>query len=445
MFTIYKSAIFTGFLLFAISFFVFAAANQQIIFTFSNGESPLISVRLLVYFPAGIQPIGLTPNMLWDFNSRTLTVDINQVQPNEKISSTVVINGSAGTYVLQVQLIGRWAQVGQEFKSDLIPVETTIIESGVTRTIFKDIRSNPRVIAAVKQVVAPTAVALEVVGGGALVGNVVATNASIASNIAEVLRFVRFLGFGFFRFKRRKPWGKAYNQLTVKPIKGARIMVFEAQFQKLKDTQFTDNEGRFGFLVSPGTYYLVISKAGFQEVKTGLITVKTKEDALDINVPLISESTFGISTKPFFKFVSVLAKIINALNPFILALGTLASFAVVFILPTLFNFIVCGIYLIIDILRFILSRKIIKSVGKVIDKISKKPIGLAVVRIFDTDKNWLLSSRVTDADGHFKFLASPGNYYVTAVKEGYKSFTSQPLLVSKASALTWEIILEPAG
>ena len=367
---------------------------------------------------------------------------ISQVESNQKVSLPVSIIGPAGTYQISGKLRGQWTQIGQNFESDLITVETTIRGTGAV-SVVQSIRSNLQVVAVAKNVALPIAITLEVAGASALVSSAVTANASLAVHIAEALRFLQFIGLGSFRIRQHKPWGKVFNRLTGRAIKNATVRVFEVTFQKLKDTQFTDENGRFGFLISPGSYYLVISKEGFQDVKTAALNVKGGEEAFNIEVALIPESGAIAVAKPLVKFLNSLMKIINILNPWILALGTLASIGILVILPTLFNVIVLLVYVSLDIAKFFLSKKILKSFGRVIDKLTQQPLALVVVRIFDVDKNWLLTSRVTDAYGRFKFLVTPGNYYITCAKEGYRAYASQPLAVTKASLVSWDIILEP--
>lgn len=422
---------------------VFAQSTQEIIFTFVNGASPVNNITLFVFFPERVIPINLSSGMVWDAVTKTLSVAINKVEPYGKISLPIFVEGTFGTYQIPGKLRGKWTQIGQDFESDLIFLETTI--RGVrSESVVEILRSNPVVVAVTKNVAVPAAVALEVAGTGALISTAVSSNASLAVQIAEALRFFQFIGFGSFRIKRAKPWGKVVNKATRKEIKSATVRVFEKTFQKLKDTQFTDEAGRFGFLISPGTYYLVVSKDGFQDFKTEELVVKGGAEAFNVEVSLVPETSVLVSVKPLAKYWSVFVKIINILNPWILALGTLASVGILIILPTIFNAIVLSVYLGLDVFKFILSRKTLNSFGRVIASTTSQPLALAVVRIFDANHNWLLTSRVTDPYGRFKFLVTPGNYYITCAKEGYKPYTSQSLGISKASVVSWDITLEPA-
>ena len=196
-------------------------------------------------------------------------------------------------------------------------------------------------------------------------------------------------------------------------------------------------------MVSAGSYYLVVSKKGFQDTKTSIINIKSGTESLNIEVSLLPESSFIVRTKPLFKFIAFVFRMINRCNLFILIFGTLASIVVAIILPTLFNFIILGVYFLFDFIKYLLSRTTLKSFGQVLNKNTKQPVALAIVRLFDANKNCLLTSRATDVGGKFQFLLATGSYYVTCAKEGYKPFMSQPLILAKAGILTWDITLEP--
>src|SRR3989338_59687 len=76
----------------------FAQTVQKVIFTFNNGASPVSNLTLFVFFPEQIQPANLSSGMVWNLGTRTLTVALNQVTPNQKISLPISITGLAGTY-----------------------------------------------------------------------------------------------------------------------------------------------------------------------------------------------------------------------------------------------------------------------------------------------------------------------------------------------------------
>lgn len=72
--------------------------------------------------------------------------------------------------------------------------------------------------------------------------------------------------------------------------------------------------------------------------------------------------------------------------------------------------------------------------GVVYDSLTKQPIDLALVRLFDQETNKLVETRVTDAVGRFLFIVEPEkSYYLTADKP-YYAFPSRYLAGKKADA-----------
>ena len=408
---------------------VSAQSTQQVVFMFANGSNQINNVNFFVSFPKGIQPVNLSPKMIWEPVSRTLSVNIGIISPNQTLNITVEVSGKIGRHKISGQLNGDWMEIGRSFQSEPIAIETEII----------DLTPPTAIEIAAKKIAAPIAVTLAVTGSSALITSAISANASFATNVAEVLRFI---GFGFFRFRRRKPWGRVYNQFTKKPINGVAIKLLESKFQKLKDTQYTDKDGRFGFLIAPGAYYMTLSKRGFEELKTDLITIKAGEE-LNMEISLVSETSVVSHEKPLMAILKKILKFIDKINPWLLAGGTIISIIVAIIVPTIFNFIVIGVYAIMDAFKYLLAKKTLKSFGQVLDKNTKQPLELAVIRIFDSNKNWLLNSQVTDNSGKFKFLVTTGEYYITCAKNGYQPFTSQVLKIAGAGVVTWDIGLTP--
>ncbi|MFA5021733.1 MAG: polymorphic toxin-type HINT domain-containing protein [Patescibacteria group bacterium] len=57
--------------------------------------------------------------------------------------------------------------------------------------------------------------------------------------------------------------------------------------------------------------------------------------------------------------------------------------------------------------------------GTVYNSLTKQPVDLAIVRLYQKDNNRLVQSRVTDKSGRYNILASSGYYYLTVTKPKY--------------------------
>ncbi|MDD2786155.1 MAG: hypothetical protein PHS79_04690 [Patescibacteria group bacterium] len=78
----------------------------------------------------------------------------------------------------------------------------------------------------------------------------------------------------FRRLAYRKPlpsYGAILDQKTGKPIKSAVVRILDAQFNRILETQITDAQGRYAFLVGKGKFYITINKDGYEPVRSEAI------------------------------------------------------------------------------------------------------------------------------------------------------------------------------
>ena len=92
--------------------------------------------------------------------------------------------------------------------------------------------------------------------------------------------------------------------------------------------------------------------------------------------------------------------------------------------PTLLNWFIFSIYLLMSVLRILLTPQREKAWGVVYDTRTANPIDLAVVEIRRAADNRVLKTRLSDYEGRFSFIPPIGKYILRAAKDGYK-FPSQ--------------------
>jgi len=63
-----------------------------------------------------------------------------------------------------------------------------------------------------------------------------------------------------------------------------------------------------------------------------------------------------------------------------------------------------------------LFRRKRKKWGVIYNALTKRPVDLAIVRLYDNQTKRIVQSRVTDRQGRYTFLAQPGRYYITVTK-----------------------------
>jgi hypothetical protein len=374
------------------------------------------------------------------------TPSLKIIQPNG--GETWVI-GQTYNIIWQYENLSPTALVNIKITKEFNITETlTNIGKQVQKTVTI-LREDPVVTKTVTQVTAPVATTVTVASAGALAVTASTGSAAFAVNLSEILQTLslsRFYLIGLIRFRRRKPWGRVSDKFSGMPLRGVTIQIYESEFKKLKDSQITDEEGRFGTLIDPGTYYIKISKKGYQEFQSDTITVTSPDQILNLEfylTPLQEEWTLEYVRK--INIVNYIKRFIELINPYLLALGTLLSFVSLVIVPNTLNTVTFVIYLTLDFLKIYFALRLLKPLGTIVDEATNASLALTVIRIFDEEKNWLLATKVADSQGRFNFLLAPGRYYVTCSRAGYLPYKSEPIVLQKGVVPSLTIKLKSAA
>ncbi len=241
-----------------------------------------------------------------------------------------------------------------------------------------------------------------------------------------------------YRYKRRK-WGVVYNALTKQPIDLAIVRLYSKGDNRLVQSAVTDKFGRYHLLTEPGEYYLTVVKPGYNFPTQFLgdqdqdisyldlyhgksIQIKDNQNAINQNIPIDPEEKVVPSKNILlFYYLRKIQKIF-AFSAVVLALVSLI------IDPGKTTAIFFAIHLTLFGLFYRLGfQKMPKSWGRVYDLLSKKPLGNAIVRIYDKKYNKLLETRVANKSGNYAFLVNNNLFYLTAEKPGFNQYKSQDI------------------
>lgn len=295
----------------------------------------------------------------------------------------------------------------------------------------------------------PISIALFAAGAGALVMAASAGSASFAFNLSQIfqsLKLTRFYLFGLLQFRKKKPWGKVLDKLTGRPIPLAMVRIYSAEFKKPLDAHLTDGNGRFDALVLPGLYDVQVFKKGYKKFQKEGVRISSENQVLNLEIEL-SPLTETLSAEYIKKMriLQMLRSFLRMATPLILVFGTAVSFIVALVLPTNFNYFIFWLYLALNACQIYFAYHLKKPFGTVTEAVSKDPLSLSIVRIFDNDKNWLLETKVTDQIGRFYFLLVPGKYYLTCDKNGYAPFRSDQIAITKETVANFDIRMRKSG
>lgn len=289
----------------------------------------------------------------------------------------------------------------------------------------------------------------------------VATVGTTGAAGVSVLTYLQFLftqPLLLFARKNKNNWGVVYDSVTKKPVGLAVIRLYNAVNKQLIRTAVTDKNGRYHFVVNPGRYYLVAEKSemkfpdvllrqspndvGYANLYYGGEFEVTGKQAITKTIPIEPnkkkvEANSLIRKQLLIKAQSVLSFIGPILAATSFIINPKAWVGAVAILQF-------GSYLIFKKLAF---REKGGSLGFVKDSEDKRPISRAMVRVFDCKFNKLLDSCLTDNNGNFAFLASSGEYYLTADKKGYfeKRTERIDLREKEQGFLQKKIFIQPIG
>ncbi|MDP3794100.1 MAG: hypothetical protein Q8R07_05140, partial [Candidatus Uhrbacteria bacterium] len=107
---------------------------------------------------------------------------------------------------------------------------------------------------------------------------------------------VGFMGFQVITYllfrrlakaKKPKGWGIVYDKTTNQPLGRSIVRIFSKKFNKLLETQVTDEKGKYGFFTGKDIYYVTAERQGYTSyVSNDVDLTKQQENVVDQSIPL---------------------------------------------------------------------------------------------------------------------------------------------------------------
>ncbi|OGF21394.1 hypothetical protein A2316_03675 [Candidatus Falkowbacteria bacterium RIFOXYB2_FULL_38_15] len=235
-------------------------------------------------------------------------------------------------------------------------------------------------------------------------------------------------------------------------IEGAKVTLFTenpktiwsgAKFNQ-ENPQYTNKYGEYSFITPKGKYYLVVEKSGYQKKQTEIFeittnninqTVELKKEVIVVEEkPIwneeapVAENIANVS-KNIAEKISEGGEIITEKvldNPEVekanenIAAPTVAAVAIISY-GTAISF-----SSLLPFLQFLFTQPLLllfpkkrKGWGVVYNSLSKMPVDLAIVRLYNKETNKLVQTRVTDREGRFAFFVNPGKYNIAVSKPNF--------------------------
>mgnify|MGYP000597230501 CR=1 FL=1 len=229
--------------------------------------------------------------------------------------------------------------------------------------------------------------------------------------------------------KRARPWGTVYDSITKQPLDPVMVSLQDLEGQEIQSS-ITDMDGRYGFLVEPGKYRLLPKKTHYSFPSLKLVGKTRDEIYLDLyfgdvfevnragdviikNIPMdpigFDWNEFAKRDQKLMKYYSKRDVFLTKLSDSFFSFGfTVACLAIVSSFST-YNILVFCLYLILLFLRETGIKT--KNFGKVID-VEGNPISFAIIKVYNSDTNTLISKKVANKYGQYYCLMPQGNYFV---------------------------------
>jgi hypothetical protein len=235
---------------------------------------------------------------------------------------------------------------------------------------------------------------------------------------------------------KREPWGTVYDSETKEGVDLAIVRLYEAKTKKYVQSHVTDKHGRYGFLVKKGKYIIQVTKNNYifpargeygdydgrydHLYFGGVITVEEDHQSVNFNIPITPKETIRqqIVNESKYHTRKIRYYLGKASFP-LLAIGFVLSILVSLVYGGLLNYFVTLTYLLSIIYQIYRMSIQSKPWGVIYESRTGVPVPMATVKIIDPEYNRILETKLTDFDGRFSFLVTPGKYIIKVDKENY--------------------------
>jgi len=244
--------------------------------------------------------------------------------------------------------------------------------------------------------------------------------------IQSLLGLLSAIGFR----RKRIYYGFVYDSYSKEPLGGAVVRIFNRE-KSLVETAVTDSSGKFSGNLSEGDYTISVTKRGYefpsrfvkgedypiQNVYNGTLSVYGKNAEVQLAIPVDRKKMRG-GSKLLLVVRRVLQKILPIINIVLFCVGIAVYVYMYSKYPSMGNLLIGLIY--IPAFFFLLKSVfgVSGQYGRVVDKKGKGVEGVSVV-MEDLEFNRVVSKRVTEKNGRYRFIMNRGVYKLDIEDEDY--------------------------
>ncbi|OGY24635.1 MAG: hypothetical protein A2Y57_00740 [Candidatus Woykebacteria bacterium RBG_13_40_7b] len=103
--------------------------------------------------------------------------------------------------------------------------------------------------------------------------------------VLSLLLYLLLFILEYLKTKKARPYG-VVSDVYGHPLEIAIVRIYEKKSGKLVETDVTDSEGRYKFLVEPGIYYLTAAKPGYLDFKSHIMYLEKEQTLVATSIKL---------------------------------------------------------------------------------------------------------------------------------------------------------------
>jgi hypothetical protein len=317
-------------------------------------------------------------------------------------------------------------------------VITNIVKSFTAKSIKVNIENVTKNVDQIVDSYAGEVITKTVSTGGAVTA-IAITAGTVSFFVSDIvlliIRSFHLLLTAFGLRKRVSPWGIVYDSVTKQPLDPAYVVLKNTSGKEVASA-ITDFDGRFGFLVEPGIYKLEVKKTNYifpsqklvgkinDELYKDLyfgenVEVKTLGEVIIKNIPLdpvnFDWNEFAKRDKGLMKFYSKWDVVERDFLDWFFVIGFVFSSVSYIFSPYQYNLILMTLYVLLSLIIIFGLKP--KTYAYIKEKETGFPLSFAIVRVFLSGSDTIITSKTTDKYGKYYCLVPPGKYYIKVEKK----------------------------
>lgn len=220
--------------------------------------------------------------------------------------------------------------------------------------------------------------------------------------------------------KRKRPWGVILDSKTGKPISFATCRLILADSMEIIAQTVSGLDGTYGFTITEGNYILEVRHPEYKPFKTKII-IQDNEEGYVLDVEMAPLASLEASQLKFSEKITVsFLTFYNKFRDIIFVFGFLFAILSIILSPSIWNWIIFILYIIIVIFNILLEVRARRMFSDVEDTSTNEKVPFAIIKVYELPSYKNLDTVVCNSRGYFDYFGEPGEYGIIVAAKGYK-------------------------